>query len=42
MRRLILEERRGPGLIACWDTRKIKKTGAIGWQDRDDNLERWA
>ena len=39
MRRLILGERRGPGSIACWDTRKIKNTGAIGWQVRDDNLE---
>ena len=39
MRRLILGKRRGPGSIAGWDTRKIKNTGAIGWQDRDDDLE---
>ena len=30
MRRLILGRCRGPGSIACWDTRKIKNTGAIG------------
>ena len=39
MRRLILGERRGPGSITCWDTRNIENTGAIGWQDRDDDLE---
>ena len=39
MRRLILGERRRPGSITCWDTRNIKNTGAIGWQDRDDDLE---
>ena len=40
MHRLILGERRGPGSIACWDTRNIKNTGAVGWQDRDDELSR--
>ena len=39
MRRLSLGEGRGPGSITCWDTRNIKNTGAIGWQDRDDDLE---
>ena len=38
MRCLILGERRRPSSITCWDTRNIKNT-AIGWQDRDDDLE---
>ena len=39
MRRFVLGKRRGPGSVACWDTRNIKNTAAIGWQDRDDDLE---
>ena len=40
MRRLILGEKHGDqARFTCCDTRNINNTGAIGWQDRVDDLE---